>query len=154
MGRAAERGLTADALDRLAAGLGGVVVIEGEAGIGKSRLVEDLIEQAEARGLRVASGWGSSVDVSTPYFAWRPILWDALELGSVAENPGARRRHVLRWLRGRSLPLEEAALLNGVLGLRLPDDPTVSAYAPEVRADRTRLLLGRVLAPPRPANRS
>ncbi len=146
VGRAAERGLTADALDRLAAGLGGVVVIEGEAGIGKSRLVEDLIEQAEARGLRVASGWGSAVDVSTPYFAWRPILWDALELGSVAENPGARRRHVLRWLRGRSLPLEEAALLNGVIGLRLPDDPALSAYAPEVRADRTRLLLGRVLS--------
>ncbi len=94
----------------------------------------------------MASGWGSAVDASTPYFGWRPILWDALELGGVAENPGARRRHVLRWLRERSLPLEEAALLNGVVGLRLPDDPTVSAYAPEVRADRTRLLLGRVLA--------
>ncbi len=36
VGRAVERGLTADALDRLADGLGGVVVIEGEAGIGKS----------------------------------------------------------------------------------------------------------------------
>jgi tetratricopeptide (TPR) repeat protein len=146
VGRGAERGLTSDTLDRLAAGLGGIVVIEGEAGIGKSRLVEDLIEQAETRGLRVASGWGSAVDISTPYFAWRQILWDALELGSVAANPGARRRHVLRWLRGHSLPLEEAALLNSVVGLRLPDDPTVAAYTPEARADRTKLLLGRVLA--------
>jgi len=146
VGRVVERGLTADALQRAAAGCGGVVVVEGEAGIGKSRLVEDLIGQAETRGLRVTSGSGSAVEVSTPYFAWRTILWDALELGSVAENPGARRRHVLRWLGGRALPLEEAALLNGVIGVRLPDDPTMSAYTPEVRADRTKILLGRVLA--------
>jgi class 3 adenylate cyclase len=146
VGREAERRLTADALARLDGGHGGVVLVEGEAGIGKSRLVEDLIEQAEALGLRVLSGSGSAVEVLTPYFAWRPILWTALELGSVAENPGARRRHVLRWLRARGVPLEEASLLNSVLGIRLPDDPTVSDYTPEARAERTRTLLARVLA--------
>lgn len=145
VGREVERGLAADALTRLAGGHGGVVVVEGEAGIGKSRLVEDLIEQADALGLRVLSGSGSAVEVLTPYFAWRPILWAALELGSVAENPGARRRHVLRWLRAHGEPLDEAALLNNVLGIRLPDDPTVSDYTPEARAERTRMLLGRVL---------
>ncbi len=146
VGRDAERGMTIDALTRLKAAQGGVVLIEGEAGIGKTRLVEDVIEQADARGVRVLSGFGSAVEVLTPYFAWRPILWTALDLGSVAENPGARRRHVLRWLRAHGVPLDEASLLNGVLGIRLPDDPTVSGYTPEARAARTRVLLTGVLA--------
>ncbi len=146
VGREVEQGRTADALTQLAGGTGGVMLIEGEAGIGKSRLVEGLIEQADALGLLVLSGSGSAVEVLTPYFGWRPVLWAALELGSVAENPGARRRHVLRWLRAHGEPLDEASLLNNVLGIRLPDDPTVSEYAPETRAERTRMLLARVLA--------
>ena len=146
VGRETERSRLADALDRVETGRRGVVIVEGEAGIGKSRLVEDLIAQAEARGLRVVSGSASGVEVSTPYFAWRPILWDALELSRTADNPGARRRHVLRWLRGHSQPLDEASLLNSVLGVRLPDDPSVSAYSPEARAERTRALLAGVLA--------
>jgi len=146
VGREPERGVVSDALDRVGAGHGGVLLLEGEAGIGKSRLLEELIEQAEARDLWVTSGWGSAVDASTPYFAWRPIVGDALELSTAAENPGARRRHVLRWLRGHALPLDEASLLNDVLGVRLPDDPTVPSYTPEARAERTRILLGRVLA--------
>ncbi len=145
VGRQLERKQMTAALVRLHGGHGGVVLIEGEAGIGKSRLLEDVIEEAGAGGVRVLSGVGSAVEVLTPYFAWRPILWDALELGGVAENPGARRRHVLRWLRAHDVPLEEASLLNSVLGIRLPDDPAVASDAPEARAERTRVLLTRVL---------
>lgn len=145
VGRRVERALLRDALDRLEDGAGGVVVVEGQAGIGKSRLVEDLVEQAEARGTHVRRGSGDAIEASTPYFAWRPVLWEALELPRAPEGQGARRRHVLRWLRVHSLPVEEAALLNGVLGLRLPEDRAVSALSPEARAERTRALLARVL---------
>ena len=145
VGRRAERALLAHALERLDDGAGGVLVVEGEAGIGKSRLVEDLIEKAEADGIRVVAGSGDAIEASTPYYAWRPILWDALELASAPDNPGARRRHVLRWFRTRSLPVEEASLLNDVLGLRLPEDPAVSVPTAEAKAERTRALLGQVL---------
>jgi class 3 adenylate cyclase/tetratricopeptide (TPR) repeat protein len=144
--RQRERALLDDALERLEEGVGSVVVVEGEAGIGKSRLLEDLVEQAEARGARVKSGSGDAIESSTPYLAWRPILWDALGLESAPADHGARRRHVLRWLRAHSLPPEEVSLLNNVIELRLPESRSVSRLTPNARVERTRDLVARVLA--------
>lgn len=49
VGRETERSRLADRLDKLRRdGQGGVIVIEGEAGIGKSRLVADLLERARS----------------------------------------------------------------------------------------------------------
>ncbi len=58
IGRAAERRRLDAHLESLVAGSGGLVVIEGEAGIGKSRLVADLVEHAEGMGITVISGAG------------------------------------------------------------------------------------------------
>jgi tetratricopeptide (TPR) repeat protein len=144
--RQRERSLLGHALERLDEGVGGVVIVEGEAGIGKSRLLRDVVERAEARGMRVMSGSGDAIESSTPYLAWRPILWDALDLDAAPEGQGARRRHALRWLRAHALPPDEASLLNNALELRLPESRTISALTPEAQVERTRDLVARVLA--------
>jgi predicted ATPase len=46
VGRQAELGLLRDSLDRAVAGGQATVLVGGEAGVGKSRLVHDLIVQA------------------------------------------------------------------------------------------------------------
>lgn len=57
VGREAERQLLRARVDTLAdAGQGGVVVIEGDAGIGKSRLVADLLEHVRSRRIRPPEG--------------------------------------------------------------------------------------------------
>ena len=55
-GRDAEIATLVEALDRAASGRLAVVLIEGEAGIGKSRLLEEALESARGRGMQVTAG--------------------------------------------------------------------------------------------------
>ena len=56
VGREAELGMLTVDLDAALAGRGGVVLVAGEPGIGKTRLVEELAAQASGRGVLVL--WG------------------------------------------------------------------------------------------------
>jgi DNA-binding CsgD family transcriptional regulator len=55
-GRAAEGDLLSSLVDDLQAGRGRVLVVSGAAGIGKTRLVEELVTRAPSRGVRAAVG--------------------------------------------------------------------------------------------------
>ncbi len=59
VGRRGERATLIDALQRAARGQGGVVFVEGRAGIGKTRLVEELILYARWIGFEVGVGHGA-----------------------------------------------------------------------------------------------
>jgi predicted ATPase len=52
-------------------GAGAVVLVEGAAGIGKSRLLVEACEVAASEGLLVARGSADELDQVTP---WRPLL--------------------------------------------------------------------------------
>jgi hypothetical protein len=56
VGRDAELAAATRALDRTVAGAGGVLVVTGEAGIGKTRFVAEVLAVAADRGLRVGRG--------------------------------------------------------------------------------------------------
>src|ERR671925_556408 len=77
VGRAEELQTLLRCLDDAMDGRGRAVVVSGEAGIGKSRLVRELAEEARARGCRVL--WGRAVEASVP-IAFRPIT-EALRSG-------------------------------------------------------------------------
>lgn len=55
-GRAHDLAVLVDCLDRLAASRGGLVLIGGESGIGKTRLATELAQRATAMGIRVLLG--------------------------------------------------------------------------------------------------
>jgi DNA-binding SARP family transcriptional activator len=57
VGRDEERRLLVDSLERVLTGTGGVVLIEGEPGVGKTRLTTETAEDARWRGFEVS--WGS-----------------------------------------------------------------------------------------------
>src|ERR1700710_1402294 len=74
-GREAERGLLLEA--RAAAGRGepGAVVVEGDAGVGKTRLLTELAERARARGAQVLLGHCSDLGgVGLPYLPFTEAL--------------------------------------------------------------------------------
>jgi DNA-binding CsgD family transcriptional regulator len=69
IGRAAETAALGEALAEARSGRGRLVLVEGDAGIGKTRLVEDFAAQVD--GVRVLAGGGIPLASDTPY---APVL--------------------------------------------------------------------------------
>jgi predicted ATPase len=74
VGRAAEREAIAAALQALHDGTGGVSAIEGEPGIGKSRLLAHLETAADEGGCTVLTGGASEFEADLPYALWTDAL--------------------------------------------------------------------------------
>jgi len=146
-GRERERLVLSGALASLLDGLpAGPLIVEGEAGIGKSRLVAALRAEAEAAGVAVLAGAGSAME-RAPLFAWRPVAARLLGLQDQAGGPqepgpdGAAplaATEVVEAL-GDLAPL--APLLSAVLPAELPDTPRTAQLVGQVRADNRRDLL-------------
>jgi class 3 adenylate cyclase/tetratricopeptide (TPR) repeat protein len=112
VGRRAERAGLGAALDRALGGQGQLVLVAGEAGIGKTRIAEELCADARSREARVAWGRCHEGTGAPAYWPWRQALRayaagrppavvvaelgpDAVELGQLmpelATVEGARR---------------------------------------------------------------
>jgi ABC-type oligopeptide transport system substrate-binding subunit/class 3 adenylate cyclase len=95
VGRSRELGLGREALDALRAGRGGVLVVAGDPGIGKTRLLNELRELAEREGSSWLEGRCVSYGESLPYWPFRDLLrgeW----IGAGVEEPELRVRIGLR----------------------------------------------------------
>jgi class 3 adenylate cyclase/tetratricopeptide (TPR) repeat protein len=144
LGRTAERTKLVERLEALQEGTGGLVVIAGEPGIGKSRLLADLVQRAQARGLRSLAGAGDAIERTTPYHAWRSIFAQLAGLVGV-DDTEERRRRVLARVGSDPELARLAPLLNSVMPLDLPDNALTVQLTGEVRADNTRRLLVHLL---------
>jgi class 3 adenylate cyclase len=68
VGREAALASVRQALERAATGQGQVVAVLGEAGMGKSRLVHECLQQLDPQGWRVLTSAAPSYTQATPYF--------------------------------------------------------------------------------------
>ncbi len=130
IGRGAETDALRTALAAAGGGIGGVVFLTGEAGIGKSRLASELAAAARARGVTVLTGRAVPGDIASPY---RPLT-EAL----------------LQALRGRPFPAD-AGLTPWLPALRAMIPPAVPArgaahgdHSPAVRGEAMLQLLRRL----------
>ncbi len=78
VGREREIGRVQLALDRAAGGQGGLLVVSGEPGIGKTRLVEELAARATRSGALVAWGRIEEDEGTPPYWPWIQMLGTVL----------------------------------------------------------------------------
>src|SRR5262245_39755684 len=74
VGRTAELGELRTGLDRAIAGRGGVVLVAGEPGIGKSELADRLAAEAASRGAEVLWGRSWEGEGAPPYWPWAQII--------------------------------------------------------------------------------
>jgi predicted ATPase len=119
---------------------GAVISVEGDAGIGKSRLLAELLASAERMGFCTAAG-SCDPDVQlSPYLAWRAV-W--LKLLGVRESGDPQRYRQLRERFGALVPQRASALglLWPLLGLR-PEaiDQAADANLPSAPEDRAAVL--------------
>jgi class 3 adenylate cyclase/tetratricopeptide (TPR) repeat protein len=138
VGRKAELAQLEAALDDAAAGRGGLVLIEAEAGLGKSRLVAELVRSAQDRGVRVLRGQAAPIERSTAYFAWRPVVRSLLRLDEEVLPGAAWPQRVAEALRDLPRQADAMPLLADVLALAAADNERTAEMRGEVRAENTR----------------
>jgi predicted ATPase len=80
VGREAERDELREVLDAALAGRGSLVMISGDAGVGKSRLAEDLAEEASRRGFLALSGRCEDLEDPPAFMPLLEILRTAMSL--------------------------------------------------------------------------
>ncbi len=97
-----------------------MVLLHGEAGVGKSHLVQELGRAADALGFAVHCGVAPSYGAHLPLAAWEAILLSLFDLDAVPleERPAALSVALARYDVG-----QWAALLAPLMGLELPPSP-------------------------------
>ncbi|MFL5825105.1 MAG: AAA family ATPase, partial [Thermoleophilaceae bacterium] len=88
VGRDEPLGELLHALEEARSGRGGVVLIRGEPGIGKTRLAAELLARASAGGAVIASGAALDVGAGAPFGLWAELVRE-LARALPAPPPGA-----------------------------------------------------------------
>jgi hypothetical protein len=128
-----------------------IFFIEGEAGVGKSLIIDGLRKQASARQMPILFGSGRALDRTAVFHAWKPIFHQIFKLDEVFHDPASLRNQVLGQLptlrseRGfPGLALRLSALLNPILPFDFPESELTRPMDMAKRRRMTQLLLLRL----------
>lgn len=129
-----------------------LIVIEGEAGSGKSLLIQELLIKARRLHIRCLDGSGEATEPMATYVAWRSVFRQLFGLESLFDDSSLMRSQVLKRLppiRGeRGYPafaIQLSPLLNSVLPLNFPENATTGNLTADARLRTTRMFLLRLL---------
>jgi class 3 adenylate cyclase/tetratricopeptide (TPR) repeat protein len=134
IGRDQELTLLTDAWEEARSGSGQLVELSAEAGMGKSRLLEEFLVRSDPD--HVISAECRLYQAATPYFPFRSLLreaWDLSELGSAEAQKAlkvlieAKAPELGPWL----------SLIGVAVGLEIPDSPEVEMLEDQFRPART-----------------
>jgi class 3 adenylate cyclase/tetratricopeptide (TPR) repeat protein len=144
VGRDQELATTQHALAQAGAGRGQVVALVGEAGVGKSRLVYEVVHAHQTQGWRVLESASVSYGKATPYF---PVIELLKHYVHVEDSDDVRTRRAK--VTGQVLTLDDALqdTLPALLSLleALPEDSPFRTLDPPQRRQRTLAALKRLL---------
>jgi class 3 adenylate cyclase/tetratricopeptide (TPR) repeat protein len=137
VGRDAEVAALKQAADQALAGDGRIIAIEGRAGVGKTRLAEEVVRHWVARGGDGFVGQAAAYRANSPYHVWANF-WHSF-FGFAEADSAERRWQKVEVAFARDVP--DLVLWAGILApvLGLPFD-TASLFASLDAADRRRKL--------------
>lgn len=141
VGRRAEMEIIQKMLDEVQVCTTRVLIIEGEAGIGKSRLIKDLKRLARERGLTGLMGNGQSIEQQTPYRAWRDVFTSYFDLDEVTNIQ--ERRALVETTAAQIIPehIQRLPVLNDILGLGIPETDATRSLDASLRQQNVTLVL-------------
>ena len=141
VGRQAELRLIDQKLDLVRQGQGQVVGIVAEAGLGKSRLVAEVIGLARPKGFVGYGGACQSDGLHTPYLAWKSIWAAFFEVDATAPH-SAQLKSLTNKIKQLSPDrLDALPLLGNMLNLSIPDNGFTQTLTPEMRQRVLHVLL-------------
>ncbi len=154
-GRQAEQVVTRGLLERAQRGMGGVLLVEGEPGIGRSSLLRETAGEAAGRGFLLAAGAAGQLGRTVPFAA----LCGSLHQPFAADDPGRELSAAARWITQLRAGLERHAVdapvlvclddLHWVAPARLA---MLGALPAELRSSPVAWLLARSSTPQRAAD--
>ena len=103
IGRRSELAVLTDALADATAGTGRLVLVEGDAGVGKTRLVQEFADRAARDGATVLSGGCPQLEADIPYAAFEEALPGSFFTGT--EDRAAEFRRVAEVVAGAGQPV-------------------------------------------------
>lgn len=141
VGRQRELQIINTQLHLAAQGQGQVISLVAEAGMGKSRLVAEVLRAAREQGFELYGGAGQSFGTHTAYLAWRDIWYGILRL-----DPNAPLASQIRTLTDTlaaidPLCVQRAPLLGLVLDLPMPDNDLTRSFDTKLRKESLEALL-------------
>jgi DNA-binding NarL/FixJ family response regulator len=113
-GRGTEQKIVGELLRRAQQGRGGVVLVEGEPGIGKSLLLAGASDKAAGQGFSLAAGAADQLSRAIPFFPLRAALPEPFARLTTDNHRGLPDATVW-WLAEMRAHLEERAAANPVL---------------------------------------
>ncbi len=129
------------------------VILQGEAGIGKSQLIEELVRQAETSQIRILMGEGDAIEKNNAYHAWRSTFNRVFDIEEILRRPQLSDED---WIAIRDTVLEKlnqidpdllryAPLLTVLLPVPIPENDFTSSLTGETRGGNIRELLVKIL---------
>jgi tetratricopeptide (TPR) repeat protein len=134
VGRAEELASLLDAVEQARAGRASIVEICGDAGMGKSHLVQDVVTRSS--DFRFVRSRCEEYESSTPYYVFRSIVRAALDLDEDEDSDAVIARLNETILRVDPSLVPWTPLLGVLLGLDLPDTPETAAIGERFIRDR------------------
>lgn len=144
LGRRVERERLAAAVAAVCNGASSLITLEGEPGVGKSRLVAELAGIAGAQHACCLVGRGNAVERNTTYSVWRAILEQILEREA---GPTRVEQHEYLQALFHDQPLARTwlPLLNSLMNLGLPETGLTTNMQEQARAESTNELIMHLL---------
>ena len=142
VGRAQELARALDAIRGVEAGAGGSLELVGPAGIGKSRLVEEV--RASLGGIRTYVLRCEPYEQATPFFPFRHLLAAVLSVGARGEQGTAQLQASVSERAPALLPW--LPLIGDVLDLDVPETDETRSIAVQFRRQRTFLVVEELLS--------
>jgi DNA-binding CsgD family transcriptional regulator len=114
-GRAAEHKVIRDLLRRAQRGHGGVLLVDGEPGMGKSVLLKHATDEAAERGFSLAAGAADQLGRTIPFFALRTALREPFSQPADDRPDGDLPDAAVRWIAQIRAHLQQRSAVAPVL---------------------------------------
>ena len=119
-----------------------IVLLKGDAGIGKTRLLHAFKTQCQAHHLTWLQGSGQNIEQQTSYWVWRDVLQDLFGLHEESQKT-TRIQHIIE----QYIPedIELLPLLNALLEVSFPETERTQVFDTALRKQNLHQMLIRLL---------